>query len=147
VERALEPADVGIEPTLQRRRLDQAPAVGLGAEHVDELAPPRHELRQPPGLRIGDGAHGRPHRRGKCGNGVRLERVRFGELAGGAGKFLDLAGIDDDDGQGRGRQRGRHDDLVSPGGFQCDQRRPDGLQPARQVGQAGLVAGDGERVT
>jgi hypothetical protein len=54
---------------------------------------------------------------------MRIEGIRFGQLPGGFGKVLDLAGIDDDKGQG-----GRH---------QCCNRRPVGVSCRGEHNQRG----------
>ena len=92
----------------------------------------------------GKGSHGRPHRLREAGDHGRVEAIRLGQPAGGAGEGAHPARVDDRDRQpGRGQGR-READLQAAGGLEHDQRRREGGQALDQRRHAVLVVVDRE---
>ena len=96
-------------------------AVLLRGPHADQLLAAPQEGAQL--LRLG--VRQRPGRRadhvGKVGQGARIQRIRFGQLARGAGKIADLTRVHDDHGQARRGQGAGHRTLQAARGFQHNQ--------------------------
>jgi hypothetical protein len=121
-------------------RLGEAPAIGLGPEHLDELTTAGHELAEALGVFGGQRPDDRADSFGKAGDDVSVKRIGLGERPRGAGEIADLPRVDDRDRQVGAGQGGRHR------GFEDDQRGTQRLQPGHELGQPGLIVGDDERL-
>jgi hypothetical protein len=55
-----------------------------------------------------------------------INRISFGEFAGGAGELADAGGIEDADGNGGGVERGDARPLITAGGFTDNMAARDG---------------------
>jgi hypothetical protein len=143
-QRALQPGDVGVDAALQPAIPGQAPPIGLGPEHLDQLTAAGDELAEALGVFARQRADDRAHGLGKASDDLDVQGVSLGEHPGGAGEIPDLAGVDDGDRQTGAGQGGRHGGLVAPRGFEDDQRGPQRLQPRPELGQPGLIVGDHE---
>ena len=118
--------------------------VALGHQHLEQLAPARHQGAQVAGGLVRQGPHGRPHRLGEAGDRLGVEAVGLGQPARGAREGAHLARVDDRDRQaGRGQGRGEAD-LQAAGGLEHDQRRREGGQALDQRRHALLVVVDRE---
>src|SRR3954453_22393503 len=116
----------------------------LGYQHLEQLAPARHQGAQAAGGLVRQGSRGRPHRLGEAGDRLRVEAVGLRQPAGGAREGANLARIDDRDRQaGRGQGR-READLQPAGGLEHDERRRGGGQALDEPPHALVVVGGGE---
>ena len=95
-------------------------------------------------LGIGDWPCRRPHRLGKMSDRRGIDPVGLGQLASGAGKVADLAGIDHCERELRGTHRTGHHRLVATGRLHGDQSRSEPLQALHQHRQAFAVARHGK---
>src|SRR5882724_97452 len=145
-EGAFEPADVDRNPPLQLGIAHEAATVCFGAEHFDQLATAGHEFAQDLGLRIrqrpGDG----PDRFGKPSDDARIEGIRLGERTRRPGEIPDLPWVDHRNWEPSARQRGRHGDLISAGGFENHDRWRAGNQALSECNKAGRVVANAERL-
>src|ERR1700733_14315044 len=96
---------------------EHAPAIALGADHLDELAPAGHQLTEQPGLRIGEGPGRRLHRLGEVGNDGGIQGIGLGQPCGGPGEVSDLSRIDHGHRQA-GRGQTRRDDKAGCPSFE-----------------------------
>ena len=103
-------------------------AVLFGRPHRDQLPPPCQEGAEFVRLGVRQGPGRRPHGLGNMGQGPRVKRLRLGQLSGGCGKVAGLAGIDHRHrNAGRGQRR-HHGPLVTPRGFEDNERGLHGLE-------------------
>ena len=133
---------MGVDPPVQGGSGGVA-AVALGGEHLEQLAPARHQRPQAARRLVGQGPHGRPHRLGEAGDRLRVQAVGLRQPTYGAGEGAHLARVDDRDRQaGRGQGR-READLHAAGRLEHDQRRRERGQAADQGRHAlVIVVGD-----
>jgi hypothetical protein len=88
---------VGLNLPLNRVRGPLHPVL-LRHEHLNQLAPSRKQRTECLRRLIGQGAWGWPHRLGKAGQDLCIDRICLSELAGGSGKIAYLPGVDHSDG-------------------------------------------------
>jgi hypothetical protein len=89
-------------------------AVALGDQHLEQLAPARHQGAEVAGGLVRQGPHRRPDRLGEAGDRRRVQPVGLRQPARGAGEGPHPARVDDRDRQaGRGQGR-READLQPP---------------------------------
>ena len=94
----------------------------------------------------GQRADGGADRLGKVRDDPGVERIRFGQQAGGAGEVPDLAGVDDRNRQAGAGQDGRHRGFVAARRFEGDESWCQGPQAVDERGQSRLVVRDHERL-
>jgi hypothetical protein len=134
---------VGVDPLVQGG-IGRVAAVALGDQHLEQLAPARHQGAQVAGGLVRQGSRGRPHRLGEAGDRLRVEPVGLGQPPRCAREGAHLARVDDRDRQaGRGQGR-READLHPAGGLEHDERRREGGQALDQRRHALLVVVDRE---
>jgi hypothetical protein len=80
-----------LEPWIVGRSL----AVGLGRDHIDDLASARDQIGERPHLRTGYGSGFWPDALSEQGNDFGIKPISFGEPTYGACKGPNLARIDD----------------------------------------------------
>ena len=115
------------------------------ATEVD-FATAGHEFAQDLGLRIRQRPGAGPDRFGKQSDDARIEGIRLGELPRRPGEVPDLPWVDHRDWEPRARQRGRHSDLISAGGFENHDRWRAGHEALSEGNEAGLVVANAERL-
>ncbi len=124
----LEPADVGLEAGPERR-WGAPEAVLLRRAHLHQLPPPRHEGRQRLGRGIGDRAGHGAEGVGEVGEDGRIQGIGLGEEAFGLREVPHLPGVDDGQGEPRGREDAREGEFQPPGGLAEHQGGGQGLEP------------------
>ncbi len=82
---------MGVDPLVQGGIGRVAP-VALGDQHLEQLAPARHQGAQVAGGLVRQGSRGRPHRLGEASDRFRVEAVGLRQPAGGAREGANLAG-------------------------------------------------------
>ena len=87
----LQPSEMGLDLSLNGARR-RPHAVLFRHEHFDQLSSPREERTERLCRLIRQRTWGWPHRLGKAGQDLCINRVRLGELAGGSGKIAHLPG-------------------------------------------------------
>ena len=122
----------------------RAAAIALGNHHLDDLAAARHQFAKRLRLGLVDRPGRWPHGFGKMSACRGVEPVGLGQLAGGTGDLVDLAGIDHRQRQVRGGDRAGHDRLIAARRFHHDPLRDQRLQSRDEPGHAFAVARDGE---
>ena len=137
---------MAFETTLEPEIVGLSLAVGLGRDHVDDLAPACDQIGQRPHLRIGYCSGLRPDAFGKKGNHFGIEPIGLGQSAYGTSKGPDLARVHDCQPQADPGQRRRDRDLETAGGLQDDELRGQTDEPRRQFFQSICVARQAERL-
>jgi hypothetical protein len=114
----LQPGEMRFEAARQPRVVRLAAALALAGDHFDQLAPAGDQRAE----RLGGGARQRSRRwldgLGKTRDRLGIQAIGLGQAPGGAGEIADLPGVDHDQGQPSGSQRGGHRDLEAAGRFQ-----------------------------
>ena len=128
---------------LREARARPRQAVLLRGPHDDQLLAAPQEGAQLLRLGVGQRARRRADHVGKVGQGAGIQRIRFGQLARGAGKIADLARVHDDHGQARRGQGAGHRTLQAAGGFQHNEGGVEGLHPVHERRHPAGIVRDG----
>lgn len=89
---ALKPTDV-LNDAAANSRHGVLETVTFGADHPEDLTPPRQQCIQGLGAVVGQCAGSRPHSFREEGQRVGVDSIRLGELARGAGEVAHLPGL------------------------------------------------------
>ena len=118
-------------------------AVLLRGPHDDQLLAAPKQGAQLLRLGVGQRAGRRADHVGTVRQGAGIQRIRFGQLARGAGKIAGLPRVHDDHGQARRGQGARHRALQAARGFQHNQGGVEGLHPVHERRHPAGIVGDG----
>ena len=95
--------------------------VGFHADHLDHLAAARDQLRQGLAVGISERARFGTDPFGEQGDDLGIQRIRFGQPAGGTSEVADLAWVDDGEWQARASESGRDGEFEAAGCLEHDQ--------------------------
>ena len=136
--------DVAVDPPGETRVGGAAAAVGLHADHRDDLAAAGDQFGEPGGIRPGNGPGFGPDALGKERDRLGIERIGLGQAPHGPGEVADLARVDDTQRQPGTGERGRDGRLEAAGGLEHDQRDGQGGKATGEIVETLPVAGNGE---
>ena len=137
---------MAFKTTLEPAIVDLSLAVGLGRDHVDDLASACDQIGERPHLRIGYCSGLWPDAFSEQGNHFGIEPIGLGEPTYGACEGPDLARIDDCEPQPDASQRRCDSDLETAGGLEDDEFRGQTDEPRCEVFQTICVVRQAERL-
>ena len=121
--------------------------VALGDQHFEHLATTGQQSVKSIGRLIGQRPGVGTHALRKERQGIGIDPIGFGELAGGPGEVTDLARVGHDQREPGRREGGDGGALVSASGLHHDERRGVPAQALEQCLDASLIIGHGPAVT